>query len=172
MAFIENNSDGLTSFGRKTIKELEKNSVIVDVSHASDKTICDILKLNNVCVCASHSNSRFVYPHNRNITDTQFKAIASTGGAVGVNFYPDFVAGESSDVDGVISHIEHFLEISGENNIGIGSDFDGIDKKCRNLENCSGLYKLKDKLLAKGYNQSFINKLFFENFSEIFDKYE
>lgn len=169
---IKNNSDGLSELGRETIKEMRKNSVIVDVSHASDKTFCDILKINNVCVCASHSNSRLVYHHNRNLTDDQFKAIVANGGVVGVNFYPDFVMGEGSDVDDVILHIEHFLEIGGENNIGIGSDFDGIDKKCKNLEDCMGIYELKERLLAKGYNQSFINKLFFENFGKIFKKYE
>lgn len=168
----QNNSCGLSALGKETIKEMSKNSVMADVSHASDKTMYDILKISNVCVCASHSNSRFVYAHNRNLADDQFKAIASNGGVVGVNFYPDFVMGENSDVDDVISHIEHFLEIGGENNIGIGSDFDGIDKKCKNLEDFLGIYKLRDRLLAKGHNQSFINKLFFENFSEIFKKYE
>ena len=169
---IENNFSGLTFLGKETVKALFKNSVIPDVSHASDKTFYEILKLSNGCVCASHSNSRFVHNHNRNLTDDEFKAIALNGGVVGINFYPDFVMGETSDIDDVIAHIEHFLKLGGENNIGIGSDFDGIDKKCKNLEDCRGIYKLKDRLLAKGYNQSFINKLFFENFSELFKKYE
>jgi len=169
---IRNNSSGLSEFGKRTLNELVKCSVIPDVSHASDRTCREIIEFSGVSVCASHSNSRKICPHKRNLSDDEFKLIASTGGVVGINFYPDFVASGRVDKEAVISHIEHFTSLAGEKHVGIGTDFDGIDKKIRGLENCSGLYALLDKLLAKGYNETFINKIFFENFSEIFKKYE
>lgn len=168
---IGNNSSGLTALGKRVVKELEKYSVIPDVSHASDRTCREIVELSGISVCASHSNSRSICNHPRNLSDSEFKLIAESGGVVGINLYPDFV-GKSADIESVILHIEHFLSLNGENNIGLGTDFDGIDKKTAELENCGMIYKLKDKLLAKGYNESFINKIFFENFIELFKKYE
>ena len=123
-------------------------------------------------VCASHSNSRSICKNPRNLTDSDFKLIASTGGVVGINLYADFVSDANAGVEDVVLHIEHFLDLGGEDNIGLGTDFDGIDKKTSGLENCGCIYQLYDRLLAKGYNESFINKLFFENFGKLFKKYE
>jgi len=169
---IKNNVKGLSKLGKKVIEELVRFSVIPDVSHASDRACREIVEYSGVSVCASHSNSRKICPHKRNLTDDEIKLISSTGGVVGINFYPDFVSYKNPDAESVVAHIEHIAEIAGDDHIGIGTDFDGIDKKIRTLENCSAIYKLKDVFLAKGYNETFINKLFFENFSEIFKKYE
>lgn len=169
---IKSNSVGLNKKGRETLKNMIECSVIPDVSHASDRACREIIEYSNISVCASHSNSRKICPHKRNLTDDEIKLVASSGGVVGINFCPGFVSFEKPDTDAVVSHVEHLSEIAGEDHIGIGTDFDGIDKKIENLENCSSIYNLKDRFLAKGYNETFINKLFFENFSEIFKKYE
>ena len=72
----------------------------------------------------------------------------------------------------MICHIEHIAAVGGEKSVGIGSDFDGTDKKVSGLENCGCLERLYDRMLTKNHSETFIKRLFFGNFSELFKKYE
>lgn len=169
---IENNSYGLTPLGRAVINEMKQSGIVADVSHSSDKGCYDIIETFGGGVCASHSNSRTVCKNTRNLTDEQFKMIAQSGGVAGINFYNPFLSEKPADTDDIVRHIEYFLNIGGEYSIGFGSDFDGMDLKPRGIENCGSFSLIYDILLAKKYSKSFINSLFFDNFSEIFKKYE
>ena len=169
---IAGNKNGLTPLGRFAVSEMNRLGIIPDISHASDRTSIEVLEQSSAPVCAGHSNSRAVCPNMRNVSDEIFKLICKSGGVVGINFYAPFVSETNANIEAVIRHIEHFCALGGERNIGIGSDFDGIDKKTAGLENCGKLHNFCDALLAKGYNETFINRLLFENFREIFNKYE
>ncbi len=82
---------GLTPFGREVIAEMNALGMLVDVSHASDATVADVLSVARGPVIASHSSARSLAPHPRNLSDDQIRAIAGTGGVTNVNFYPRFI---------------------------------------------------------------------------------
>ena len=119
---------------------------------------------------ASHSNSRTITPNMRNITDEQFDAIVKSGGVCGINFYPPFMGNDG--ITSAIRHIEHFLSLGGENNICIGSDFDGINITADGLEDSSCVAKLFDRLLRLNYKDSTISKIAFGNFYNLLTKFE
>ncbi len=115
----------LKPFGKKLVEYLLERKVYPDLSHLSDEGIEETLEIAKTArfpVMATHSLSRTVEDHKRNLLDAHIKKIADLGGVIGVNFAPDFV-GEA----GIISHIEHILDVGGEDVLAIGSDFDGIE---------------------------------------------
>ncbi|HKO17930.1 MAG TPA: dipeptidase, partial [Acidobacteriaceae bacterium] len=83
--------NGLTDFGREVVAEMNRLGMMVDVSHASDKTLADVLAVTRAPVLASHSCARALTPAPRNLTDDQLRAIAANGGAIMVNFYSAFI---------------------------------------------------------------------------------
>lgn len=119
---------GLTSFGKAVVKEMERLGMLVDVSHLTDVGFYDVAKMAEQPFVASHSNARALCPHPRNLTDEQLKIIGEMDGFVGLNFYPPFV-GEKKAVtqDDLLRHLTHMLDMAGEDAVGLGSDFDGID---------------------------------------------
>ncbi|MDP4120195.1 MAG: membrane dipeptidase, partial [Bacillota bacterium] len=167
------NPRGITSFGRGVIHEMEKYKIAVDVSHASEKLFYDVADIAKRPFIATHSNSRAICPHKRNLTDEQFEIISKSGGIVGLVFARDFLTDNvEAKMKDIIRHAEHFLSIGGENSICLGSDFDGTDipKDMTGIESLETLYEL---FLRENYNESLLNKIFFENalnFYQNFDK--
>lgn len=154
---------GISDFGKKTVKKMEEVGIVVDVSHASERLFYDVCEIAEKPFIATHSNSKKVCPHRRNLTDEQFEIIAERGGIVGINFCKDFLSdGHSACLDDIIKHAEHFLEIGGENTITLGSDFDGCDvpDEIAGIEYVENLYEY---FLKKNYNQNLVDKIFFDN---------
>lgn len=154
---------GLTDFGSKVVAKMEKLNMIIDLSHASEKLFYDVVETTEKPFVLSHSNSKFVCPNPRNITDEQFKIVKKRKGLVGINFCKDFLS-ESQNVtfDDVRRHIDHFLELGGEDNLAFGSDFDGAEiPKC--LEDIIKLQNLYEYFLIKRYNEKLLRKIFFKN---------
>lgn len=119
---------GLTQFGKTAIKEMERLGILIDVSHLSDAGFQDVAELAKIPFIASHSNARAVCGHPRNLTNEQLRTIGEAGGFVGLNFYPPFVAEKASvTMDDLIRQLTHMLDWAGEDAVGLGSDFDGID---------------------------------------------
>ncbi len=157
------NAGGLSDFGKKAVKEMEKCGIIVDVSHASEKMFYDVYEISEKPFIATHSDSKKVCNHRRNLTDEQFRIIAKCGGIVGINFCNDFLSdNNSASFDDIIKHAEHFLELGGENVISFGSDFDGCDVavEIAGIECIENLYEY---FLKKNYNQNVVDKMFFGN---------
>ena len=163
---------GLTALGKQTLREMEKYKIILDVSHLSETSFYACFENYSLPICATHSLSQSVYAHRRNLTDEQFVTLAQRGGVCGVNFYPPFLTGERADIDSVIGHIEHLLSLGGENNIGIGSDYDGIGEAADGLENSSCLYRLADRLLAINYSEKIVYKIMYHNFKNLFKSFD
>ena len=120
-------------------------------------------------IIATHSNSRNICSHPRNLTDEQFKAIIKTNGCVGINFYP-LVLNDSkrADIGDIVKHIEHFMELGGENCIGIGADFDGVDYLPDNIHGCEDIYKVFDRLAQLNYSEEQLEKISHKNFERVF----
>lgn len=164
---------GLTPFGVKAVKELEKNKIIVDISHASERTFYDVAETASKPFIATHSNSKAVTNHPRNLTDEQFKIIKDTGGIVGVNFYRGFLNNNENkaSISDIIKHTEHFLSLGGENCLSIGSDFDGCDLP-DDIKGIDSVWEIYNAFLRLNYKEELLKKIFYKNaykFCENFD---
>lgn len=122
------NADGLSAFGKDAVREMGALGMVVDVSHLSEKGFWDVARLAEGPFVATHSDSKAVEDHPRNLTDAQFREIARRGGLVGLNLYAPFVGGAGSIAD-VLRHAEHFLALGGEKALAVGADFDGCSLK-------------------------------------------
>lgn len=155
---------GLSDFGKKLIPAMNEMGMIADLSHSGEKTFFDAVDICKKPFVLSHSNSYSLCPHQRNITDSQFKELIKIGGCVGINFYPPFLTkNKTADIYDVVSHIEHFLSLGGENNIGIGSDFDGIDCVADGLSSARDIGKIFDILSSHGVSDEIIEKIAYKN---------
>lgn len=126
---LDPKAPGLTDLGRAFVKSVHRAGGVIDVSHASDRTFADVVQLaveDGVPVVATHSNARALAPNRRNLTDDQLRAVARTGGIVGVNFHSPFLVPKGrARVGDVVRHIRHIVKVAGEDHVAIGSDFEG-----------------------------------------------
>ncbi len=154
---------GLTEFGRSVISEMEACGMAVDISHASDELFAGVAAAARKPFVASHSNSRAICPHRRNLTDEQFGEIVRRGGVVGINLYPEFITGgHDASLDDIYRHMEHFWSLGGEKVTAIGTDFDGAEMpSC--IPDLAHLERLAEYLLGKNTKESLVNDLFFNN---------
>ena len=113
---------GLTPLGKQAIKKMENLKMIVDVSHANERTFWDIMSKCSRPVIASHSNAKAIWEHPRNLTDSQLMAIKETGGVVGVNSYPAFVNKDRS-LEGLANQVDYLVSKMGIEHVGCGFDF-------------------------------------------------
>ena len=154
---------GLSEQGRAYVKEAQRVGMAIDVSHISDEGFWDIINITTKPIIASHSNSRAVWNHPRNLTDDMYLAICKTGGTVGINLYNDFL-GNNATIDTVCDHILHFLQIAGtDKHISLGSDFDGIDQLPAGITGVQDYSKLADRLLELGLSETTVKNIFWNN---------
>lgn len=154
---------GLTDLGREYVREAQRLGMRIDVSHISDEGFWDIMKITDAPIIATHSNSRAVFEHSRNITDDMFRAICETQGVAGYNTCREFT-GEPSDLDTICDHILHFMELdpSGKH-IALGGDLDGVDTMPDGFEGVQSYPKLAQKLISRGLTQENVMDIFWNN---------
>ncbi len=164
LASGNNTQQGFSSFGREAVKRMEERSIVVDVSHLNDTGFWELCEFADRPFIATHSNSREICGHPRNLTDQQFMEICRRGGLVGINYYKAFItdSGNTDTPNDLIRHILHFLELGGEDVIALGSDFDGADlpdylKGVENMEN------FRESLIQAGISDKITQKIFFDN---------
>ena len=117
---------GVSTFGEQVIKEMNRVGMMVDVSHAGEKSFYDALAISGKPIVASHSSARALCDHPRNLTDAQISAIVHNEGVIGLNLCPGFL-GLGRNMDAVLAHIDHFLCMDARENLCLGTDFDGIE---------------------------------------------
>ncbi len=154
---------GLSAFGVEVVEELHRLGVLIDVSHLNDAGFWDLLDVSTQPIVASHSNSRAVCAHARNLTDDQIGALADRKGVMGINFAPSFVHPTRADVARVVDHIDQIVELVGADYVGLGSDFDGIRSTPLGLEDVSKLPNVTQELVRRGYPETEIRKILGEN---------
>lgn len=157
---------GLTALGKDVLSKMEHLGITADLSHMGERSFYEVLENAKKPVVLSHSCCKEICDHKRNITKEQFLALKENGGVVGINFYPPFLGRKDADTDDIIRHIDAFLSLGGEDNIGIGSDFDGIDKMPKEIEGSASVYALCEKLDAI-YGRRIAKKIAGENFLRI-----
>ena len=154
---------GLTDLGREYVKEAQRLGMRVDVSHISDEGFWDIMKITEAPILATHSNSRAVHNHSRNLTDDMFRAIRETGGVAGYNACRDFT-GENPNLDTVCDHILHFLELDPDGkHIALGGDLDGVEAMPDGFEGVQSYPTLARKLLDRGLTEENVMDIFWNN---------
>jgi membrane dipeptidase len=159
---------GLSPFGRDVVREMNRLRMLIDISHLNEPGFWEVLELSEAPVIASHSCARALRDHPRNLTDEQIRALAEKGGVIGVNFCPSFLTDRDvADLDDVLDHIEHFIAVGGEDCVGLGSDFDGIDATPTGLDNCSVLPAIAQGLAQRGFSSELIDKVMGQNFLRI-----
>ena len=162
----EERERGLSSKGRAFVREMQRLGMLVDVSHLSDPGFWDVAERVDGPFLASHSNSRAVFSHPRSLTDAQFTAIIDHNGVAGLNLYARFL-GERADVDTVVAHLEHWLELGGEQNVCLGGDLDGCSLLPEGIKGIQDLDRLWERLLQRNYSEALLRALFFENLMRV-----
>jgi membrane dipeptidase len=185
---------GLTEFGREAVRALGTRGIFPDLSHASDETFWDTLEATVVPPLVSHSNSRTLADHPRNLTDDMAREVARAGGIVGLNFFPAFIDPEVAlaarrlheTLDGgasnreewtaalralprpplsrLVDHFHHLADLMGPEHLALGSDFDGVATLPEGLEDVASLPVLRNALSDRGFSQPEIEGIFGVNF--------
>lgn len=159
---VEDSEKGLTNLGKDFVREMNRLGMLVDVSHLSDAGFWDVVNTTTAPIFASHSDSRACWTHTRNLTDDQFTAIIDLQGTVGLNLCAEFL-GEKPTLDTVQRHLEHFLDLGGEDTVALGGDWDGITQMSEGLHDVTGWQTLYAFLRGKGYPPELLDKLFYRN---------
>lgn len=157
---------GLTAQGKAFVDKMEALGMLVDVSHLSDPGFWDVAERMKGPFFASHSNSRALCPDARNLTDEMFTAIIEHGGVAGLNVYAGFL-GDDPDLDTVVAHLEHFLDLGGEKNVALGGDWDGCTNLPHGLPGIQGLDRLYERLLQRNYSTALLNAVFNQNLMRV-----
>ncbi|MDR1718964.1 MAG: gamma-glutamyl-gamma-aminobutyrate hydrolase family protein [Dysgonamonadaceae bacterium] len=156
----ENEWGGLSPFGKKVVKEMNKVGMMVDVSHVSESTFWDVLKVTKVPVICSHSSVKALCNSDRNLTDEQLKALAKNGGVVHICIVDEFLTDNPKDatIEDLMRHIDHAVNVAGIDHVGIGSDFDG-GGGVPGCQSANDLIQITVKLLERGYSEEDIAKI-------------
>ena len=162
-----NTHGGVSRFGEQVIREMNRLGIMVDMSHAAEKSFYDALEISSMPIVCSHSSSRALCDHPRNLTDDQMRALAAKGGVAQTTLYSGFLKkeGEATIID-AIEHLEHAIKIMGIDHVGLGTDFDG-DGGVKGLADSSELINFTRQLLARRYSERDIQKIWGGNFLRV-----
>ena len=160
---------GLTGFGREAVKELERNRIIIDVSHLNRAGFWELCEVAERPFVATHSNCFEICPHLRNLDDLQIEEIIRRKGLIGINFFPLFINGESdASFQELRRHIRRIIALGGEDCLAVGSDFDGAAMPAR----LTAIEKIPDwhQNLLKHFEPELVEKITFGNAQRFFQE--
>lgn len=166
--FQADTEHGLTDTGRAFVVRMEELGMLADVSHLSDRGFWDLIETGKKPFVASHSNARAICPCVRNLTDEMIRALAERGGVMGLNFCADFLRTLPEGVqrpcrlEDITVHARHIFQVGGEDCLGLGSDFDGIDTN-EALPGAQAMERLWTALGQSGFTQRQLDKIFHAN---------
>ena len=182
-------SNGLSTFGKEVVLEMNRLGMMVDISHVSDPTFYSVMAITKAPVIASHSSARALTNSQRNMSDDMLRMVGRNGGVVQVNFYSGFVdddfrraaderakAGKSGapriprpPLKSLIDHIDHIAHVAGVEHVGLGSDFDGVEGATpEGMRSAADLPNITQALLDRGYSADDIHKILGGNLLRVF----
>jgi microsomal dipeptidase-like Zn-dependent dipeptidase len=161
---------GVNAFGEQVIHEMNRVGMIVDISHSGIQTFYDALDISTKPIVASHSSSRALCNHPRNLTDEQMKALAQKGGVAQVTLYNGFLKEEGkATIQDAIAHLNHMVDVMGIEHVGIGTDFDG-DGGIIGCASASELINFTRCLLKERYSEEDIRRIWGGNFLRVMEE--
>jgi membrane dipeptidase len=163
---LRRGSQHLTNFGRDYVRRLNEKRIFVDLAHLARESFFDVLEVHDRTqpLLVTHAGCDAVFPHFRNVTDEQIRAVAETGGVVGVMLQRSFLGKSGVTADTVAAHLAHIVNLVGEDHAAIGTDFDGAITTPRDVKTVSELPRLTDALLRRGVSERAVHKLLGANF--------
>jgi membrane dipeptidase len=159
----------LTDFGRAVVAEMNRLAMIVDLAHVGRAAFLDACARSTRPVIVSHTGISAVYPLWRNIDDEQLRAVARSGGVVGIIFAWRYLGGRREGIEMLTPHLEHVRKTVGARHLAIGSDFDGAIEPVRGLENVSRLPALTELLQRLKWTEEEIRGMLGENLLRVLD---
>lgn len=165
-----NTHGGISDFGKDVVREMNRLGIMVDLSHAAEKSFYDALEISQQPIVCSHSSCRALCDHPRNLTDDQMRALAAKGGVMQVTIYNGFLRldGEATILD-AMAHLDHAIQIMGIDHVGLGTDFDG-DGGVPGLANSAELLHFTRQLLNRRYSEKDIQKIWGGNFLRVMNQ--
>lgn len=162
---------GLTDAGRALVRECEALGVMIDLSHLNEGGFWEVARMARRPLVATHSNAHALSPCPRNLTDDQLRAVADSGGVVGLNFNAGFLRADCADkpdlpMETLLGHLDHMLAILGEEGVALGSDFDGCTLPAE-IGDVGGLPRLVAAMRQAGYGEELIGKICHQNWLEL-----
>ena len=158
---------GVSQFGAEVIAEMNRLGILVDMSHAGEKSFYDALDISKKPIVCSHSSARALCDHPRNLTDDQMRALAAKGGVAQTTIYHGFLRSDAeATILDVMAHLDHAIQVMGIDHVGLGTDFDG-DGGVRGLADSSELLNFTRQLLRKRYSDADIQKIWGGNFLRV-----
>ena len=172
---VPDTAHGLKEKGFAFLEEMERLRMIVDVSHLSDAGIRDVIRAGTRPFAASHSNARALCGHARNLPDDMIRAMGERGCLIGLNFCPSFLDASAeghrerakSRVSDLAAHARHIMQVGGEDILGLGSDFDGIEGDLE-ISGAQDMPALAEGLRREGFTSRQIEKIFCGNAMRFF----
>lgn len=163
-----NTHGGVSRFGEQVIKEMNRCGIMVDLSHAGEKSFYDALSISSKPIVCSHSNCKALCDVPRNLTDDQLRALAKHGGVAHITLYHGFLRNDSQEatVMDAIAHLEHAINVMGIEHVGLGTDFDG-DGGIRGLADSSELINFTLHLLRRRYSERDIARIWGGNWLRV-----
>ncbi|MBD3235724.1 MAG: hypothetical protein GF330_03385 [Candidatus Eisenbacteria bacterium] len=148
------NDGGLRPAGRALLRRSAELSLICDLAHASPRTLQDALGVVPRPFLVSHTACAALRAHPRNLTDGQLREVAAAGGLVGITFCPGFLSDppQAASLETVCDHIQHALEMAGEEAVALGSDFDGVTALPQGIEGAQAWPRLLETMRRRGWN--------------------
>lgn len=165
---------GLSVLGKEMVEELNHHRIFVDLAHINEAGFWDAVEVHDKTqpLLVTHTGVSGVKPHWRNLTDPQIRAVAKTGGTIGVIFAKAFLARKSGprDRDMVLEHMEHIIEVAGEEHVSIGSDLDGFISPPKDLRNGDAYLRLVQSMLERGWSEERMKRVLGTNFLRTFEQ--
>jgi membrane dipeptidase len=165
---------GLTDLGCDLVRECNALRIMLDLSHLNEAGFWDVARLSDAPLVATHSNAHSVTPSSRNLTDRQLQAIRDTGGMAGLNFAtcflrPDGKQSADMTLEPVKRHINHMLQMAGEDHVGLGSDYDGATTP-QDIGGAEGLPVLIAAMREMGLGEPLIAKIAHGNWLRLLER--
>ena len=162
-----NTHGGVSPFGEQVIKEMNRQGLMVDLSHADEHSFYDALDISATPIVCSHSNAKALCDVPRNLTDEQMRALAAKGGVCQITLYNGFLRTDGKAcIDDAMAHLEHAISVMGIDHVGIGTDFDG-DGGVPGLADASELINFTKDMLRRHYSEEDMAKIWGGNWLRV-----
>ena len=165
---------GLTDKGKELVKRCDKLGLVIDVSHLNQKGFWDVAKISQRPLVATHSNVHNICPSPRNLLDDQIKAIADSGGVIGINLGVPFIRKDGkfnrdTKLQEIVAHFDYIVTKVGVDHVAFGSDLDGM-YMATDIKDVTGMPKIIAALRMQGYSEENLNKIAYGNWFRVLEE--